>query len=647
VTARIEEPLPEDPTEAEAVLHVRRQLRRQVRAGESVERQRALAFLFGLPDSDGARFRRAAESERPIAAAAELMVDAHGVATLGHDVAHVERCRTWLLAEKAAEPAYNSILAFDLATLLALSRARLLARAGNGGERPPVPILIRGETGTGKELLALAIHRMSGRKGDAPVAVHVAGMPKDQIADEIFGHTRGAFTGAIESREGLLHEADGGTFHLDEVGDLPAEAQVRLLRVLQDGHYSRLGENRLRRANVRVLAATWHDLSKDIEAGTFRQDLYHRICAGEVVLPPLRARLLEFSQVVDGMLVRLGEKRALVRSARDALAAYPWPGNLRELENALRVAVSGSSDGVIRLEDLPPGVQAHYLRQPVDRRCPGVLCDDPDGGTVPGELVPSRVATVEAMIAADTPEQEIPKPTAAFLRAMDGLPDASGGHEEVLQSIRAVVELRRVGKREGIVAGRLAGVAMAPELPEAVRVAVRAAADAHAAAGRSNLDAAERANERVDLRQSPWGRLYLELTELPILRGEDHVKVLGFVTVVVQLAYTIDPGFVDRVRQILKAGGINAIREWARRSFVEATSGEDDELEEAEEVGPSRPPGHPRSWTRDQWTALVEAAESMRNLEAITGLSAKTINGHLDRVGVFPPWSRRRPDGAP
>ena len=645
---RIEEPLPVDPLEAEAVLHVRRQLRHIVRDGPASRRPEALAILFGHRITDEARFRAVARGLRPISDAADLVAGPDGIARLGHDADHVERCRQWLLAEKEAEPAFEGIIAFDLGTLLALSRAKLLARAGDDGERPPIPILVTGETGTGKELLTTAIHTMSGRKGTEPVVIHVAGMARDQIADEIFGHVRGAYTDAKSDRAGRLDEADAGTLHLDEVGDLPPEAQVRLLRVLQNGKYSRIGENKIRTANVRVIAATWHDLDEDMKLGTFRRDLFHRISTGQIRLPPLAQRRTEFGRVVAGMLKRLGADRPLTRSAADALACYGWPGNLRELEDALRVAVASAGAGPVRLEDLPPPIQAHFLRRPIDVRAAGILCDDPDDVAVPDALTASRAATVEAMIVDDTPIDAVPEPIHEFIKAMDGLPDPTGGHQTLMQDFRNQLSVVGLARREDRVAKRLAEVAGSAGLPESAQVAVAAAARRHALAAQEHGRAATAAAQALDLSRSPWGRLYVELKALPILASQDHTKILGFISTLVQLVQTADPKIVDGIRQKIVAGGLRGLIDHGR-AIIEANGNstsedehEDEDEDEDDEIGVDLPPGPPRGWKKEQWEALIAMCRTRRDLQDITSLDGKTIKNHLDRLGIAPAWARPR-----
>jgi Nif-specific regulatory protein len=223
-------------------------------------------------------------------------------------------------------------------------------------------VLIRGESGTGKELVASALHYGSPRAKGPFVRVNVAALGEQLLESELFGHEKGAFTGATHTRIGRIEEAQGGTLFLDEVGDFSQVAQVKLLRVLQEREFERVGNNRTLRANVRIVAATNRNLEEAVAKGTFRHDLYYRINVFALNLPPLRVRADDvlllanhfaavFSQRMSKTITRISSP------AIDALLAYHWPGNVRELENVIEHAVLLATDGVIFEHNLPPTLQ--------------------------------------------------------------------------------------------------------------------------------------------------------------------------------------------------------------------------------------------------------------------------------------------------
>ena len=224
-----------------------------------------------------------------------------------------------------------------------------------------LPVLVTGESGTGKELVAQFVHERSGRRGPL-VAVNCAALPAELVESELFGHVRGAFTGAQADRAGRFERADGGTLFLDEVGDVPASVQVKLLRILQSGWYERVGDDRTRRVDVRVVAATNRDLEAALREGTFREDLYYRIAGVRVRLPPLRERPGDVVLLAEHLGVRYAEAGgraapAWSDAALAALAAYRWPGNVRELQNAVERAVVLAKGGPVEPRHLPEEIR--------------------------------------------------------------------------------------------------------------------------------------------------------------------------------------------------------------------------------------------------------------------------------------------------
>ncbi|HYT68296.1 MAG TPA: sigma-54 dependent transcriptional regulator [Vicinamibacterales bacterium] len=222
-------------------------------------------------------------------------------------------------------------------------------------------VLITGESGTGKELLACAIHSHSPRRKGPFVAVNCAALPGDLLESELFGHIRGAFTGAIRDRVGRFEAAHGGTLFLDEIGDLPVHLQVKLLRAVQEHTFERVGETETRRTDARIIAATNVDLRRAVIDGRFREDLFYRLRVVPVEVPPLRERREDIEPVARHLLVRVSARHGReLRFSPDAVRAmlgYSWPGNVRELENAIEFGVAVCKGQTIQPEDLPAEVR--------------------------------------------------------------------------------------------------------------------------------------------------------------------------------------------------------------------------------------------------------------------------------------------------
>jgi Nif-specific regulatory protein len=215
-------------------------------------------------------------------------------------------------------------------------------------------VLIRGETGTGKELIANAIHYNSPRARNALVKLNCAALPENLLESELFGHERGAFTGAVESRKGRFEQAHGGTLFLDEIGEVSAAFQAKMLRILQEGEFERVGGSKTIKVDVRIIAATHRDLETAVEMGDFREDLFYRLNVMPLFLPPLRERIEDIPEIARHLLTKIGSdqkrKLTLTDMANRRLASHDWPGNVRELENCLERAAVLSDDGQIDVD---------------------------------------------------------------------------------------------------------------------------------------------------------------------------------------------------------------------------------------------------------------------------------------------------------
>ena len=222
-------------------------------------------------------------------------------------------------------------------------------------------VLLTGESGTGKEVVARFIHRGSARKDGPFVALNCAALPEQLLESELFGHEKGAFTGALNARPGKIEQAAGGVLFLDEVGEMSPAVQAKFLRVLQEREYQRLGGTRTLKADMRVLAATNRNLKAAIAQGGFREDLYYRLAVFDIALPPLRERPEDILMLVDAFLEEIGRTigrpaAGVSQEVRETLTGYVWPGNVRELRNAIERAVILCEGGLITSEHLPVGI---------------------------------------------------------------------------------------------------------------------------------------------------------------------------------------------------------------------------------------------------------------------------------------------------
>lgn len=644
---RIDERLPDSPLASEVVLHVRLHARRAVRR-KTAEAPTALALLFGFGHEMDESWVKAAGASDPMQAGATLAQRLRGsneaVVALGHDAAHLEECRRWLAARKAQDEVFVEIEASDPATLLELSKARDLAAAkgvdARGGERY-LPILIQGPTGSGKELLALALHELwkrTRKQSKAPFeVVHVGGMSADMINDELFGHARGGFTGATAEREGRLEAANDGTLLIDEVGDLPPEAQVRLLRFLQTQEVSRIGENKVRPLSVRVIAATWHDLDRNVAEGKFREDLLHRLRVGAGIrLPPLAGREGFFDDLLPALFKKRGHRATplVTRSARDALARYHWPGNLRELAGVLDEVVALADGETVRLEHLPSHLQRGYLALALHERAIGFLLDEVDGGGLPDDHVLWRIEQVtQSLSNVGLPSANEQLATVGqFLTLLD---DSSEEHRRNVAEVQELLQLDQQ-LRLATETYRFWQAVLSLEAPANVKRLVREAGD-RAAATQAELQQQISSGQRqASIDANPWLRLLKEVHDLPILRGANGGELAKAFLAIFNIVKLVAPAAIDELRSDAAAGGFDKIREKIVQFFRD-----DDAAENTVVDAPthSRSPG---KLTQEEWVGIAEKYATQRAAVEATGFDPKTIAKYFRHHGVRNPWASER-----
>lgn len=279
-----------------------------------------------------------------------IVANARAFEEIEHLKAQLEMQNTYLEKEVVEAKAFGDLVGQSAALHHIVSQIDLVAPT-------EATVLIQGESGTGKELVAREIHHRSKRRDKPLVRVNCASIPKDLFESEFFGHARGAFTGAIKDRAGRFEAAEGGTLFLDEIGEVPLDLQSKLLRVLQEKRYERVGEDRTRLADVRVLTATNRDLKKEVAAGRFREDLFYRLNVFPIPVPPLRERMADIPLLAKYFVglsaKKLGcAKPRLTRAGVAKLQSYDWPGNIRELQNVIERAVIVSRGGALDF-DLP------------------------------------------------------------------------------------------------------------------------------------------------------------------------------------------------------------------------------------------------------------------------------------------------------
>ncbi|MBN8471110.1 sigma-54-dependent Fis family transcriptional regulator [Corallococcus exiguus] len=645
----IDEMLPAGELESEVVLHLRLHLRRSVRRGKETAAQ-DLAMLFGFPRSQGkdSDWKDAAAMPEPFLKGAEVAArrrgHSQGVVALGHDEAHLKECKAWLVERKQQDAVFRKLLATDLATLLELSKARDLAVARAGEKESTaryLPLLIQGDTGVGKEVLAECIHELWKHEVGRPVApfkvVQVAGLTPDLINDELFGHAEGAFTGARKDRLGRLEAAHGGTLLIDEVGDLPPDAQLRLLRFLQTHKLARLGENEEKSVDVRILAATWRNLEQMVQEGTFRQDLLYRLRSGTSLhLSPLAKREGFFQEVVPELMRRRGSAISppLTRSALAALTRHPWRGNLREVVGVLDEALSLSERGRVGLEHLPAHIQRPFLAQALHQRAATFLADELESQELTAPHVQWRIEQVEQSLVGPLAGME-PSPDLGKLSGFLGsVGEDAPENQEALQHMKELAELDKQYRQAMTRSQYWKEQAEAADQPAVVQEALQAKI---ATVVRAEEEIKSRYLAHLDrvntlLSKNPWMSLVADIRKLPLFQEVAREDVTDFITTIFKLFESFAPALAQAIRiQVLKGGLLKRIQ---------AELAPPDELpKEGEEEKPDNK-RKASDWTREDWEALTKKYPSLTEASVATGFDPKTLKTWLAKHGIENPWQR-------
>jgi Nif-specific regulatory protein len=344
-------------------------------AGRRAESSRPIAFIC-VPLKIDDQVIGALSVDRPVAVQASLNKDLRLLSIVGSTISQVLKINRLISVEKEKVIVRDEQLLRELRSRYRLDNVvgqsqamqRILATAATAA-RSRASILLAGETGTGKELVASVIHYNSQRADGPFIKVNCGALPETLLESELFGHVKGAFTGAVESRKGRFELANGGTLFLDEVAEMSPRLQVKLLRVLQEREFEPVGGTRTKRVDVRVVAATNRDLGREVREGRFREDLYYRLNVIPIQLPPLRDRREDIPMLVSHFLEkynRENEKNVvkISREVLDRLLEYPWPGNVRELENCVERVVVMSPGDVFPVGLLPAEVSQHGPKGP-------------------------------------------------------------------------------------------------------------------------------------------------------------------------------------------------------------------------------------------------------------------------------------------
>lgn len=322
---------------------------------------------WGVLTLDGLRPGRFSPTDRErLNRLLPLVEAAVRVSRLERENQDLRQARAWAARAREDEPALAGTGGDDLEIVAHSEVMHRLLEETQVVARSELPVLLLGETGVGKELFARRLHRLSARSDQPLVLVNCAALPETLAESELFGHVKGAFSGATSDRPGRVEAAQGGTLFLDEVGDIPLPMQVKLLRLLESGTYRRVGSTELRHADVRLVSATHRDLAAMVAQGRFREDLYYRLSTFPIALPPLRERLGDLPLLAHALLERLtpGRPLSLDAGAVQQLARHPFPGNVRELRNVLERAVLLTDGDHITAETVDRALSVGLLRRP-------------------------------------------------------------------------------------------------------------------------------------------------------------------------------------------------------------------------------------------------------------------------------------------
>lgn len=640
----IDESLPEDPLAAEMVLHVRLHLRRQI--VQNVENSaQCLRFLFDLEEAEPwlDASERAAQSRKPIATLASEIAHRNQVTIVqfGHAASFLTRCDEWLIKRKSEERAFDSIVAYDRETLLTLSRAIDIAclaspAASVNDSSVPVSLVISGETGTGKELLARSIHVVWERSVGKQlpfVAVQVSGQSVDFINDELFGHVKGGYTGAVGERKGRLMEASGGTLLIDEVGDLPPEAQLRLLRFLQDGNFSHIGSDHVQTSRVRVISATWHDLDQLVKEGKFRLDLLQRLRAERLTLPSLHTRRHTFGRILPPMLARLGHHAVppISWSAQEALSGYEWPGNLRELESVLRVSTGYAQGSTVRLDHLPFHLQRAYLSCPIQERAVGFLCDELETTELEVSVIQWRIKQLcEKLYNSDVEESD---EIAEVVEFLESVPDETVEHASTLDSFRTLGRLEKELRRSQNVLKELRRI-RDRDLPDEVRRCLSDEIEIQSKVVKGKETELDLYLEKLTGLSSPWWNLYRDVSQaswLRLFKSDERVAFLIVAMRLLKIAYEFKPDLINQLRELFREYGFRGVLSILAEALPDTRS--DGSVQEQEQELPK-----PKDISVEQWNTIVNQSSSYQEVAKQVGCDVKTVKKYLKQRGVVARW---------